>query len=138
MAEPYVPPTDPEERLIEIALDPWVGWSRTALWFCGVVYVLFGLTLGPLMAAPFMLDPTMPEGLGVGLAVVMTVISLVICGGFGLLNFVAAAGLGRGAKWGWILAVVVGAIYLPSGCFPFGGIILYGMLNDRTRKLFLE
>jgi hypothetical protein len=136
MVDPYVPPTDPEERLIEIALDPWVGYARMALWFCGVVYFLFGLTLGPLMAMPFLMDPTLPENMGVILAVVFTVVTLVICGGFGLLNFVAAAGLGRGARWGWILALVVGAIYLPSACVPFGAVIMYGMLNDRTRKLF--
>lgn len=136
MADPYVPPSDPEERMIEILLDPWVTWSRYTLWFCGVAYFLIGLTFGPLMAAPFLLDPNMPEGLGIGMAVVFGLFTLVICGGFGLMNFVAASGLGRGAKWGWILTLVVGAIYLPSGCFPFGGILMYGMLNDRTRKLF--
>jgi hypothetical protein len=136
MADPYVPPTDPEERLIDIALDPWVNRSRYTLWFCGVVYVLFGLTLGPATATPMFLDPTMDPTFPIVFGVVMTLFSLVLCGGFGLLNFVAAAGLARGAKWGWILALVIGAMYLPSVCVPFGAILLYGMLNDRTRKLF--
>jgi hypothetical protein len=138
MADPYIPPDDPEERLIEIALDPWVNYTRYALWFCGAIYFLFGLGLGPLMSAPFLLDPTIPENMGMIMAVVFTLVTLVICGGFALLNFIAAAGLARGAKWGWILAVVVGAIYLPSACVPFGAVILYGMLNDRTRKLFMS
>ena len=137
MADPYSPPMDPEERLIEIALDPWVSYTRYALWFCGVIYFLFGFTMGPLLGSLMMLDPTMPEGAATFMMVFMTVISLVICGGFAVLNFIAAAGLARGAKWGWILAVVVGAIYLPSACVPFGAIIMYGMLNDRTRKLFM-
>src|SRR5688572_4224084 len=137
MSDSYVPPADPEERLIEIALDPWVNYSRYTLWFCGVAYVLLGIGLGPLMAAPLFLDPSIPEGMGTGLAIGFTLFSLVLCGGFGLVNFVAASGLGRGAKWGWILSLVLGAIYLPTACLPFGGVLMFGMLNDRTRKLFM-
>ena len=136
MADPYVPPTDPEERLIEIALDPWVTWSRYALWCCGFLYLVLGLVSGPLVAAPLLLDPTVPQSVGVAVAVVATIVMLVFSGGFGLLNFVAAAGLARGAKWGWIIALVLGAMYLPSCFVPFGAVLMYGTLNDRTRKLF--
>jgi hypothetical protein len=131
-----VPPEDPEERLIEIALDPWIGYARSTLWFCGLVYIVLGLALGPLMGLPMLSDPD-TRTMGIVLTLVYTVVCLVFCGGFGVFNLAAASGLGRGKKWAWIAAVAIGGIYAPSACCLFGVVLLYGMLNDKTRRLFL-
>lgn len=64
--------------------------------------------------------------------------TLVLCGGTGVFNFVAAWALGRGKRWGWISSVILGGIYAPSGCFPFGGLILYGLLQDKVRKIYYD
>jgi len=137
MPNDFVPPTDPEERAIEIALDAWVGYCRTVLWFCGLVYIALGLTLGPLAGLPLLGDPN-NRTMGIVLTVVYTLASLVVGGGLGLVNVIAASALGRGKKWGWYLTVALGALYLPSACCLFGAVLLYGTLNDKTRKLFLS
>ncbi len=35
------------------------------------------------------------------------------------------------------LPLGLGCIYAPSVCFPIGAVILYGCLNERTRKSFI-
>jgi hypothetical protein len=67
---------------------------------------------------------------------VVAVASLALCGGLGGLNIVAAIGLGRRAYWGWLMALVVGAIYVPSGCLPFGAVIVYALLREDARLAF--
>lgn len=134
----YQTPSDPEERLIEIALDPWVNYSRWVLWFCGIVYLFLGVVTGPLYGIALMDDPNVSSTFAIGMAVGLGLVFLIVCGGVGLVNLLVAIGLGRGAKWAWYGAVVLGGLYMPSLCCLFGGLLLYGMLNDRTRSLFLK
>lgn len=137
MTSDYDPPSDPEERLIEIALDPWVNRARWILWFCGIVYLLLGLVTGPITAG-LVTDPEMPQWLSIVILLGCTLFTFAICGGIGLLNLATANGLGRGSKWAWYAALVIGGLYLPSGCCLFGGVLMAAMLNDKTRRLFLD
>lgn len=125
------------DREIELASDPWLGWARTVLSLGGFVYALMAIGLGPLMSLQFWVDDAVPKGLAIAMTLVFCVMSLVLGGLFALVQFAASSGLASGKKWAWIAGLVVGAIYLPScTCFPFGAVILYGLLNEKTRKLF--
>jgi len=126
---------------LELAVSelPWVGYVRITLVFVGVCYLLIGLATVPLMWAQFALDPAMAGdpmapwfGASTG--------GLMFCcgGGVGIVNFLAAAGLKRGRKWAWLTSVVLGGIYAPSICLPFGAVMLYGMLREDVRTVFLE
>jgi hypothetical protein len=114
----------------------WVGHAQSVLWFVGACYVLLGIVFMPLYGWGMSQD--MPPEVGVPFAIVTGLLGLVCCGGFGVVNFVAAWGLGLRAKWAWILTLCLGAIYLTSACLPFGAVLLYAMLEDNGRKLFLE
>ncbi|MEZ4236464.1 MAG: hypothetical protein R3F59_09955 [Myxococcota bacterium] len=135
--DPYEPPPDPEERLIEIALDSGTSRTRSILWFCGVVYILIGILSGPLMSLPLTGDPNMSASVQVAILVGFSAVSCVAGVGMGVVNLVAAWGLGQGGKWAWFVAVGLGALYLPSGCLPFGAVMLYSLVNEKTRRLFL-
>jgi hypothetical protein len=126
-----------DDRLDQIALDRGVRLTRVALWFVGACYALLGVIGGPLMGMATMADPTLDPDVAQIMGGVMMGVMLVMGLGFGLVNFVAAWGLGGGGKWAWILTIILGAIYAPSACLPFGAVMLWGMLNDDTRKLFL-
>lgn len=117
--------TEPKSRFIT--------WSQITLVFVGVCYILLGIVmvpLFPLMAAEdgAELPPALSWGFGLFI--------LLVSGAFGLLNFVAAWGLGRRAKWAWIMTLILGGIYAPSGCMPFGAFLLYAMLNAEGRAQF--
>jgi hypothetical protein len=118
--------------------DPWVGHCRLILFFTGACYVFLGLALGALFAFTPVLaesggDPP-PPAFGWFMGAVMAL----FCSGFGAMNFVAAWGLGRGEKWGWVIGLILGAMYAPSICLPIGALLLYGLLNERTRRRFLS
>lgn len=128
---------DTFDRELELATDPWLGWARTVLSLGGFAYLLFALFLGPLMSLQLWLDPNVDTTMAVVFTVVFTVISIVVCGPLSLVQFAASSGLGNGRKWAWFAGLAVGLLYLPScTCFPFGAVILYGLLNEKTRRLF--
>ena len=137
MSDPFAAPQAAPRLSAAEALDvPALRFARWTLVFCGLMYILMGVGAGPLVAWSVQADhPGEPvsSGFTVGLSLVM----FLFIAGFGSLNFVAVWGLGRGAKWAWIMALVLGGIYLPSGCFPFGAIVLYGLLKDEVRKAYL-
>ncbi|MCO4743822.1 MAG: hypothetical protein KC912_03470 [Proteobacteria bacterium] len=56
---------------------------------------------------------------------------------FALFHFVTASNLSSAKKWSWFAGVVLGAIYVPSLCFPVGAIVLFGLLQTDVRKRFL-
>lgn len=131
-------PIDPEERLIEIALDAGTGRARSVLWLCGVVNVLLGIVVGPLAATPFTRDPSLGQTLQVAVLAGATLTSCVTGVTFGVIQLVVAGAIGRGAKWAWYVGVALGVLYLPGCCLPFGALVLWGLLNARTRTLFLS
>lgn len=134
------PSTDEIERTLAASELPWVRHARTTLNVVGVFYVLIGLAALPAIYFAFTADPAVTAemgGLATALGIGLGVFTLAISVGVGALNFVAASGLRRGRKWAWYLTVVLGGIYTPSACLPFGVILLYGMLRDEVRSMFL-
>lgn len=124
------------ERLDGIARDGWVRTARYLLIFIGVSYLFLGLV----MALGFMLNAdTLAAGDG---QLPSWFFSLTggfggcCSGAFGIFNFVAASGLSNGRKWAWYLGLVLGAMYIPSGCLPLGALIVFGLMRDSTRARF--
>lgn len=137
MSDPYTPPAaELDAARPDVSRLEWVRYTRWTLWFCGGVYVLMGLVMAPGFLWLSAHDSEMQD-MPSWFPAFMGVFLFVVCAGFGAVNLLAAHGLGKGAKWGWILALVMGGIYAPSGCMPFGALILYGLLNERVRKVYL-
>ncbi len=134
MTGPFEAP-DAESTLL--AQVPFLGAARWTLLVVGAIYVLLGVATAPLMTFAFMVDPEIPDVLALPFGIGMGAFSFVICAGFGALNVVVAWGLGQGARWAWFGGLIIGAIYLGSICLPFGAVILYGVLNEAARDVFL-
>lgn len=116
--------------------DGWLRATRYVLIFVGVCYLpLIGL--GPYLASTKFNDPKMPADFNRGFGIVFTLVIAVVCVGVAALNFAAAWGLARGKRWAWTLSVILGALYAASICLPFGAVILYGLLRDKVRNLYL-
>ena len=117
--------------------DPWVLAARYMLWLCGATYLLLGLgSLGLFVAMPLLADPSEdfpPLVFWIPFALLSFGLTLVVA----LVNLAAAIGLGRGKRWAWIVTLILGATYAPSACLPFGAVLLYAMLNERTRRWYL-
>jgi len=116
---------------------PWVQYTRYTLIFTGIAYVVLGMAIGPLFFFMSQLEKNSEE-FPPGLAILLGVISFFFCAAFGAVNFVASYGLRTGRKWGWIMSVIIGGLYAPSGCMLFGVLILYGMLNDPVRRFYMD
>ena len=114
----------------------WVRYSRWVLWFCGGMYLLLGTGMAVFYVVLFTMGT--PDDLDLVFGIVMGGVMFFFCCGFGAVNFVAAWGLGRARKWAWFATLVLGCLYLPSGCLPLGAVLVYGMLNDPVRKAFLD
>jgi hypothetical protein len=123
-------PAPPTEPLPEPPRNPWFGYVRVCLLLAGGAYVVLGLVLAPLMTFGMTAEDELP----VGVAIAIGVVTFIFSAGFGVLNFVAARGLKNETKWGWILSIVIAAIYAPSICLPLGAIMLVGLLQDDVRK----
>lgn len=118
--------------------DPWPGYVAAALVLAGLGYLVFAVVFPLLLDFAMELDrqagkPTPPPE---GRAVMFGVFAL-LCAGFAAVNFVGAWGVKKRTKWGWIVGICLGGLYAPSICLPFGAVILYGLLNERTRKRML-
>ncbi len=109
--------------------SPWIKWSRICLIFVGICYCALGIVFSPLL----FLDPEVP----LAFQLLMVALLLVVGVGVGVVNFLAAWGLGRGNKWGWIVTIILGATYAPSGCLPFGVLLLVAMLRKEVRDVYL-
>jgi len=113
---------------IDLDNDGWLKAAIGSLWFCGVTYVLIGL-LFPLI---FLAGPGASEGEGLIMFACLLPVGVACAVG----NFVVARALSQRKKWGWIGGIVVGAIYAPSGCLIFGGIILYALLRPGFKDAY--
>lgn len=125
---------DDEER------DPWISWVAIALYGCGAVYALIGIVFGVGLVGLGGLTGAQGGSDEVVMGVTFAIEGVVI-GAFTLawaaLNFAGGWGFSNGTRWGWFVALLLGGIYTPSMCLPIGAAILYGCLNDRTRKTFI-
>ena len=102
---------------------------------CGLLYLVLGAAMAAVVQAGGLDEPgqdPMPAGVKAAFAAA----ALVVSGGFGALNLLAAVGLSRRAFWGWVLALIVGGIYVPTACLPFGAVIVYALLREDARLAF--
>ena len=116
---------------------PWIWVSQGVLVFTGGCYLLMGVGFGGVYTfLPLMVAPDDPEILVmVPFGILIGLIGVLIAG----VNFAAAWGLGARKMWGYVMALIMAALYLPSGCMPFGAVLAYGLLIDEpTRKQFLK
>ena len=133
----YSPPTEPGVFDQSAYSGPWIRVNQAVLLFIGAIYLIFGVFLGGIYTIlPLVLMADEPD------AIVMLpvgILMFVCCGGVGILNLVAAWGLGAHKMWGWVLSLILGAMYIGSACMPFGAVLLYGLVIDEpTRKVFLK
>ena len=119
---------DELDRQDVILTSPWVKWTRVCLIFVGICYCALGIVFSPVI----FLDPELPLAFQLFFVALLLLFGV----GIGIVNFVAAWGLGRGAKWAWITTVILGATYAPSGCLPFGVLFLIAMLKTDVREAF--
>ncbi len=135
------PMTDEIDRTLAASELPWIRYARTTLQIVGVGYIVLGLATAPLIYFSFMSDPdiaTTLGGAGPAIAISIAAFTLLFAVGLGALNFFAASGLRYGRKWSWFATLILGLLYVPSLCLPFGAILLYAMLQERVRTLYLS
>lgn len=124
------PPTVDTSLPAPPPMHPWVNHCRTALFFTGACYVVLGLAFVPIFAV-------VSEG-DLAFSLAMGTFAFFFSVGFGVLNFVAARGLKQGARWAWILSLVLAAMYVSSACLPIGIVLLVGLLRTDVRQAFLD
>ncbi len=122
---------------VDLASDFWLKASIWTLWFCGAVYLLLGCCF-PLA---LFLGPTLGNEAGgrpgeTAVMMIFAVVMLAVGGGCAVGNFAVARGLARRQKWAWIGAVIAGGLYAPSGCLPFGAVLLYAMLRPGVKESY--
>ena len=106
-----------------------------SLWLCGVVYILLGAFIPVLFIEDFMDDIASSRAMVFG---AIWIISFLISLACALGNFVVAWALQKRKSWGWVAAIIVGAIYAPSTCLPFGVLILVAMLRSGVRDAYIR
>lgn len=121
---------------IDLASDGWLKAARYSLVFTGVCYLLL-VPLGPFIAMSEFHEAHAPRGFNLGFTIGFTLMLLVVGGGLAAANFVAARGIKNGKRWAWLTGVILGALYAPSICLPFGVVILYGLLREPVRNFYL-
>ena len=130
MFDAYAAPEfEPDERPI----PPLVHAAQAVLLVFGVLYVLIGVGLGVLYGSLGFVDPELPPVFGVMMGLMMFVCS----GGFGVAMIASAVGLQARSKWAWVGALVVGGMFAGSACMPIGLFLLYAMLVEDTRRVYL-
>lgn len=125
---------------IDLSTDGWLKWTVAVLRFVGVAYVALGVCLGGLFLMPMMLagSADAPPGLGeqaminAALAPVFLLFSVAI----GAVNFVVASALVKRKSWAWFGALILGGLYAPSICLPFGAVILYALLRPGVKQAY--
>jgi len=120
---------------VDLANDFWLKASIWTLWFCGACYLLLGccfpvaMFVGPLSEGGGRAGET-------AMVMVFAVVLFAVGGGCAVGNFAVARGLAQRKKWAWIGTVIVGGLYAPSGCLPFGALLLYAMLRPGVKETF--
>lgn len=118
-------------------MTPSLFIPRASLVFCGLMYLLLGLVLGPLGGLAFLAEADSGGSADGAINAIFAVIMMLVCGGVGIANLVAAWGLGGGSrKWAWFLSIILGFIYVPSGCLPFGLAIVWPLWQQDVKDHF--
>lgn len=115
---------------------PYLNLTIASLLTSALGYVVLGIVLGPVGGMAWMMDDPYREPLPPSIMMIFSAIMVAVCVGVAILNVVAVVGLRRRAKWGWFLSLVLGLIYLPSLCLPFGLAIFLPLLQAEVREAF--
>lgn len=121
---------DEYERLTIINNDGLLGAARGIMWFSGFMYLILGCLSGYNFGSTGM--PDAPQWLAV-------VLGFCIFGIFAFLsmvNFIVANSLANGSKWAWYAGMVLSVLYLPSCCFPFGALMIAGLVRAPVRQAY--
>lgn len=125
---------------IDLATDGWLKWTLVVLRFVGVAYIALGVCTGGLFLMPVMLagsPDTPPELADQAIAYGATApLMLLLAVAIAVVNFVVASALAKRKPWAWIVALVLGGIYAPSICLPFGAVILYALLRPGFKSAY--
>lgn len=121
---------DEYERLTIINNDGLLGASRGILWFCGFMYLIVGCLSGYNFGSGGL--PDAPQWL----AVLSGVLVFGVAAFFALVNFIVANSLANGSKWAWYAGMVLGVLYIPSCCFPFGVLMVAGLVRGPVRQAY--
>jgi hypothetical protein len=115
---------------------PHLGIARASLVFCAFMYAILGVSLGPMGGLAWLSESDGTEMPG-AFHLVFGLIMLVVCLGVAAVNIAAAWGLGdTSRKWAWWVALILGMIYVPSACLPFGLAIVMPLISKEARARF--
>lgn len=110
---------------------------RVALIVGAVAYLLLGLVTGGILLS---LRWFGADGMTRGDRAVFLVFGVampVMCTFLAGVNLAPLLGLRQRAPWAWATAFGLSMVYLPSAFFPIGLALLWGLLNEKTRREFL-
>lgn len=125
---------------IDISTDVWLKRALMTLRFVGVAYIVLGVCMSVVFLSPLLLvsQGSSADRLGDEAIVnaAMAPVMLVFCIAFGVVNFVVASALAKRKGWAWFGALLLGLMYAPSICLPFGGILLYALLRPGVKDAY--
>jgi hypothetical protein len=121
---------------VDLGNDSLFKLTIGTLWFCGVAYVLLTIVVLGAYALPFVVGPGQVGAAEAGIMAVVGGFATGMMAAIAAANFFAAWGLSRRKKWAWLLAVILGGLYAPSGCLPFGALILFTLLRSGVKESF--
>ncbi len=122
---------DEYERLTIINNDGLLGASRGLLWLAGFVMLISGCGSGYQFGSGAYFA-SWPEAVQVLLGATVFLTAAF----FAIVNFVVANSLANGSKWSWYAGLVISILYLPSCCFPFGALMVVGLVRPSVRKAY--
>ena len=113
--------------------NPWLRYATTCLNLLALLTLIIGVIAGGWFGANIAETSEMGWMLGAPVALGIIVFSAL----WSVVHLVTTALIGRGNKIGWVFGLLLGVVYLPQLCPPWGIIILVGLLNEKSRKHFL-
>ena len=132
---PTHPEAPPGALAPPVPWDPglWLRYTRWAIRVLGGLWILYALS-GVCMLVWALMNPDYPM---IGVLLMTGASMAAASGGFGALHLLIAWRLGKGSRLAWVLGILLGIFYVPTGCLPLGVGILAVLLNAKVRKGFL-
>ncbi|MFT6160600.1 MAG: hypothetical protein ACJATT_004451 [Myxococcota bacterium] len=113
--------------------NPWLRYATLCLNILALLTMFGGIFAGGWVASN--LAETSGQGWLLGAPVGLTIGFFAIF--WGILHVITTVLISRGNKIGWMFGLLLGVVYLPQLCPPWGIIILVGLLNEKSRRSFL-
>ncbi len=113
--------------------NPWLRYATMCLNLLALLMIVGGVITGGWFGSNIAETSEMGWMLGAPVALGISFFAAL----WAAMHFIATALIGRGNKIGWVFGVLLGVLYMPNLCPPWGIIILVGLLNEKSRKTFL-